>query len=37
VLNPPGTKWAFDELTLNAADKDKLLNGNARRLLKLKV
>jgi len=37
VLNPPGTKWAFDELTLNAADKEKLLNGNARRLLKLKV
>ena len=37
VPNPPGTKWALEELTLDNADKEKLLNGNARRLLKLKV
>jgi len=37
VLNPPGTKWALEELNLPAVDKEKLLNGNARRLLKLKV
>lgn len=37
VPNPPGTKWALEELKLPAADKEKLLNGNARRLLKLTV
>lgn len=37
VPNPPGTKWALEELKLPAAEKEKLLNGNARRLLKLKV
>ena len=37
VPNKPGTKWALEELTLGEADKEKLLNGNARRLLKLKV
>lgn len=37
VDNAPGTKWVLDELTLSAADKEKLLNGNARRILKLKV
>jgi len=37
VDNKPGTKWALEELKLPAADKEKLLNGNARRLLKLKV
>ncbi len=37
VLNQPGMKWALEELTLNEADKEKLLSGNARRLLKLKV
>ena len=37
VPNPPGTKWALEELKLSAADKEKFLNGNARRLLKLKV
>jgi predicted TIM-barrel fold metal-dependent hydrolase len=36
VDNAPGTKWVLDELTLSAADKEKLLNGNARRILKLK-
>ena len=37
VPNQPGMKWALDELTLNETDKEKLLSGNARRLLKLKV
>jgi predicted TIM-barrel fold metal-dependent hydrolase len=37
VLNPPGTKWALEELTLDEPAKEKLLSGNARRLLKLKV
>lgn len=35
VDNKPGTRWAFEELTLNASDKEKLLAGNARRILKL--
>ena len=37
VDNAPGTKWVFDELTLDQAEKDKLLAGNARRILKLSV
>jgi predicted TIM-barrel fold metal-dependent hydrolase len=32
--NPPGTKW-LETLPIGAEDKEKLLNGNARRLLKL--
>jgi len=32
--NPPATKWT-DTLPLCAEDKEKLLNGNAKRLLKL--
>ena len=32
--NPPGTQWT-ETLPLCAEDKEKLLNGNARRLLKL--
>jgi len=34
VDNPPGTKWT-ETLPICAEDKEKLLNGNARRLLKL--
>jgi 2,3-dihydroxybenzoate decarboxylase len=34
VDNPPATKWT-ETLPLCAEDKEKLLNGNARRLLKL--
>ena len=34
VDNPPGTSWA-ERLPLSAADKEKVLNGNAKRLLKL--
>ncbi|HZU87736.1 MAG TPA: amidohydrolase family protein [Stellaceae bacterium] len=34
VANPPGTKW-LETLPICAEDKRKLLNGNARRLLKL--
>ena len=34
VDNPPATKW-IETLPLGAEDKEKLLNGNARRLLKL--
>jgi 2,3-dihydroxybenzoate decarboxylase len=37
VDNKPGTKWALEELTLNAADQEKLLSGNAKRILKLKI
>ena len=37
VLNQPGMDWALKGLTLGAADREKLLNGNARKLLKLKV
>jgi predicted TIM-barrel fold metal-dependent hydrolase len=37
VQNSPGTKWAIDELDLPPADKEKILSGNARRILKLKV
>jgi predicted TIM-barrel fold metal-dependent hydrolase len=32
--NPPGTKW-LETLPLSREDQEKLLNGNARRLLKL--
>jgi len=32
--NPPGTKW-LETLPLGNEDRAKLLNGNARRLLKL--
>jgi 2,3-dihydroxybenzoate decarboxylase len=34
VDNPPAAKW-LETLPLSAEDKEKLLNGNARRLLKL--
>jgi predicted TIM-barrel fold metal-dependent hydrolase len=34
VANAPGTKWITD-LQLNAEDKIKILNGNAKRLLKM--
>jgi len=34
VPNPPGTAWMAD-LPISAEDKAKILNGNARRLLKL--
>jgi predicted TIM-barrel fold metal-dependent hydrolase len=34
VDNPPGTKWA-NELPLSAEDKEKILNGNAKRLLRM--
>ena len=34
VDNPPGTKWT-ETLPLSAEDKEKLLNGNAKRLLKI--
>ena len=34
VDNPPGAKWT-ETLTLCAEDKEKLLSGNAERLLKL--
>jgi len=37
VDNQSGTKWALEQLTLNEADKEKLLSGNARRILKLKT
>jgi len=37
VDNKPGTKWALEELTLGAADQEKLLSGNAKRILKLKI
>jgi 2,3-dihydroxybenzoate decarboxylase len=34
VENPPGTKW-MEDVPLCVEDKEKILNGNARRLLKL--
>ena len=34
VDNPPGAKWT-ETLPLSAEDKEKLLNGNAKRLLRL--
>ena len=34
VDNPPGTKWT-ETLPLCAGDREKLLSGNAKRLLKL--
>jgi predicted TIM-barrel fold metal-dependent hydrolase len=34
VDNPPGSEWTHT-LPLGAEDREKLLNGNARRLLKL--
>ena len=34
VANPPGAQWA-ERLPLAAEDKEKVLNGNAKRLLKL--
>jgi predicted TIM-barrel fold metal-dependent hydrolase len=34
VENPPGTKW-LETLPLCAEDKEKLLNGNVKRLLKM--
>jgi predicted TIM-barrel fold metal-dependent hydrolase len=37
VDNKPGTKWALEELKLGDADKQKLLSGNAKRILKLKL
>jgi 2,3-dihydroxybenzoate decarboxylase len=36
VENKMGTRWAFEQLDLAPADKEKLLSGNARRILKLK-
>lgn len=35
VPNQPGTKWALEELALSDGDREKLLSGNARRILKL--
>ena len=34
VPNPPGTEW-IEALSLNAVDKEKILSGNAKRLLKI--
>jgi predicted TIM-barrel fold metal-dependent hydrolase len=34
VENPPGTEW-MDRLSLSREDKEKILNGNAKRLLKM--
>lgn len=34
VMNPPGTKWVND-LQISPEDKQKILSGNARRLLKI--
>ena len=34
VENPPGTEW-METLPLCAEDSDKILNGNAKRLLKM--
>jgi predicted TIM-barrel fold metal-dependent hydrolase len=35
VDNPPGVKWMDEITTLSREDKEKILSGNARRLLKL--
>jgi 2,3-dihydroxybenzoate decarboxylase len=37
VENKAGTRWAFEELDLAPPEKEKLLSGNARRILKLKA
>jgi predicted TIM-barrel fold metal-dependent hydrolase len=37
VDNKSGAKWALEQLTLGDADTQKLLSGNARRILKLKT
>ncbi len=34
IENAPGTKW-MDEISLSAEDRGKILNGNARRLLRM--
>ena len=34
VDNAPGTRW-METVPLSAADREKMLNGNARRLLKM--
>lgn len=34
VLNPPGTKW-MEDLQVSAEDKEKILGGNAKRLLRI--
>jgi predicted TIM-barrel fold metal-dependent hydrolase len=34
VANPPGVKW-MDDVPLSPADRDRILSGNARRLLKI--
>jgi predicted TIM-barrel fold metal-dependent hydrolase len=34
VMNPPGTQW-MQELQVAPEDKDKILSGNAKRLLKM--
>jgi predicted TIM-barrel fold metal-dependent hydrolase len=34
VANPPGVQWMQD-LPVSPEDKEKILNGNAKRLLKL--
>ena len=34
VENPPGMDW-INPLQMNAADKEKILSGNAKRLLKI--
>jgi predicted TIM-barrel fold metal-dependent hydrolase len=34
VENPPGTEW-INAVQMNAADKEKILSGNAKRLLKI--
>ena len=35
--NGPATRWALEELRIGDAERDLLLSGNARRILKLKV
>jgi 2,3-dihydroxybenzoate decarboxylase len=34
VPNPPGVKW-MENVPLSTEDREKILNGNARRLLKM--